>query len=58
MTILTIWFDENEETYCVNIDESPMPDFESSDKNLVVSWAEGYKAAKGDVEIVYKLFEI
>ena len=58
MTILTIWFDENEETYCVNIDESPMPDFESSDKNSAVSWAEGYKAAKGDVEIVYKLFEV
>ena len=58
MTTLTIWFDENEETYCVNIDESPMPDFESSDKKSVVSWAEGYKAAKGDVKIVYKLFEI
>jgi hypothetical protein len=42
----------------VNIGESPMPEFESSDKNSVVSWAEGYKAAKGDVEIVYKLFEI
>lgn len=55
MTTLTIWFDENEETYCVNIDESPMPEFESSDKNSVVSWAECYKAAKGDVEIVYKL---
>ncbi|AKJ72733.1 hypothetical protein HY03_0074 [Escherichia phage HY03] len=54
MTTLIIWFDENEETYCVNIGESPMPEFESSDKNSVVSWAEGYKAAKGDVEIVYK----
>ncbi|WVX92675.1 hypothetical protein N4000107 [Escherichia phage vB_EcoM_HZ_ZJUN4] len=55
MTTLTIWFDENEETYCVNIDESTMPEFESLDKNSVVSWVEGYKAAKGDVEIVYKL---
>lgn len=38
-----------------NIGLSPMPEFESSDKNSVVSWAEGYKAAKGDVEIVYNL---
>lgn len=58
MTTLIIWFDENEETYCVNIGESPMPEFESSDKNSVVSWAEGYKAAKGDVEIVYKLLGV
>lgn len=55
MTTLIIWFDENEETYCVNIGESPMPEFESSDKNSVISWAEGYKAVKGDVKIVYKL---
>ncbi|AIM50720.1 hypothetical protein PI26_gp138 [Shigella phage Shf125875] len=46
MTTLIIWFDENEETYCVNIGESPMPEFESSDKNSVVSWLKVIKQLK------------